>query len=127
MKRLSTTSLIAFTLLAFTVPAFAMSLDELGSVDDFQRLGLFMVVSLVGCVSHYYKKWLRGEIEGSLKTYIVGKYSRETVLMLVTLVGVTLTMFFGNQIQGLNLQQLLVLAFTTGYTVDSAVNKGATP
>jgi hypothetical protein len=118
---------ILFLLLAAAVPAFAgVSVSELGTPDDFQRLGVFTGAALAGSFGHYLKKWVRGEIVGSLYRYLFVDHPRATVSMVFTLLGTVGGMFLAKQVQTLDLSQLLALSITTGYTVDSVTNRGAT-
>ena len=88
-----------------------------------QRFYLFVVVGLIGFFSHYLKKWLREEITGSLWKYLFRDKPKATGLAIFTFVGTAFAMFIGGQIPA-ETNTLLMLAFTTGYMVDSAMNSG---
>lgn len=84
-----------------------------------------MVLAQAGMVSHYVKKWLRKEIVGSLVDYLLRDHPRETALALFTLYGLAATAILSGQFDGLTLKQIAMPAWLLGYTVDSAMNKGA--
>lgn len=84
-----------------------------------------MVLAQAGMFSHYLKKWLRKEIEGSLLDYLLRDHPRETALALFTLYGITATAILSGQFDALTLKQIVMPSWLLGYTVDSAMNKGA--
>lgn len=89
-------------------------------------LSLFAaLVAQAGMFSHYLKKWLRKEIEGSLVDYLWRDHPRETALAMFTLYGIVGSAILSGQFDGLTVQQLVLSAWLLGYTVDSAMNKGA--
>lgn len=96
----------------------------LGGDEALGRFILFLVCGAVGATCHYLKKWLRDEIKGSLTRYLFKSHPKETVMSLLTFLGAACTLHLGGQLADLSAQALIMLAFTTGYTVDSAVNKG---
>lgn len=82
-------------------------------------------LGLLGMASHYVKKWLRKEIDGSLLDYLFHDHPRETAFALFTYSGSAAVAILAGQFAGLTLQQIAMPAFLLGYTVDSAMNKGA--
>lgn len=99
----------------------------LGGDDAMVRFFVFLVCGAVGASCHYLKKWLRDEIQGSLIRYLVVSHPKDTVLSVMTFFGAACAMHLGGQLAELTAQALIMLGFTTGYTVDSAVNKGDAP
>jgi hypothetical protein len=83
--------------------------------------------SLAGMLSHYVKKWLRKEIDGSLVDYLFRDDPRRTTLAILTCIGAGLTGVLQGVFAGMTLSQVILLAFSGGYTIDSSVNKGAAP
>lgn len=88
--------------------------------------GLVLVAGLIGMVSHYLKKWLRKEIEGSLVDYLLRDHVRETALALMTFLGAAATAIASAQFTGMTAMQIAMASFLLGYASDSAMNK-ATP
>lgn len=99
--------------------AFQMADGELA------KFGIFLVVGIFGMFFHYLKKWLRGEIRGSLKSYLFKQHPRQTALAVLTFVGIATTMFLTNELAGMDVKHLLLSASTLGYTTDSLLNQGA--
>ena len=102
----------------------AASINTLLNPADSERLLVFTLVALGGMVFHYIKRWVRGEIPGGLLRYFFRDYPRQTAAAFGTLLGTIGTMFLTGQLSGLELNQLILMAVTTGYTVDSVTNKG---
>lgn len=127
MKPLARVLLGVFALLlALPVAAYALDLAAaLGTQDDLQRLAIFVAVGLVGMFGHYVKKWLKREINGSLINYLVRDHPRETALAMLVFLGAAGSVYLSGQLAGMPMGPLLMTAFTTGYTCDSALNKGA--
>lgn len=84
----------------------------------------FVVVGIVGMLCHYAKKWLRGEIETSLYEYLVEDHPKSTILSVGGFVGSAISLWQGGMLDGLNLQQVILLGLTTGFSHDSALNRG---
>lgn len=89
----------------------------------FHLSGLVLVMGLCGMLSHYLKKFVRKEIEGSLLDYFVHDHGRASIGALVTLVGAVATAIFTHMFDGMAFEQVVMAAFTLGYTCDSAVNQ----
>ena len=85
----------------------------------------FLSAGLVGMFAHYLKSWLKREIAGNLVDYLFRDHPRKTALAVMALAGATGTAALGGQLAGLTLEQLVMMAFTTGFACDSALNKGA--
>jgi hypothetical protein len=92
-----------------------------------QQTVLFLTVGLLGMFSHYFKRWLQKEITGSLYKYLFVDEPRRTALALFGFVAGAGTIILENQLQGMTWQQIVMLAITTGYACDSALNKGTPP
>lgn len=85
---------------------------------------LLILASLAGALGHYLKKWARGEIIGNLLQYLAVDYPKSTVAMLMTLAGAVAAILASGVLHGMDAWTIAGLGFTTGYTIDSAVNKG---
>lgn len=108
--------------------AYAINLaTDLGTLEDLQAFAVFLTVGFIGMVGHYLKKWLRNEITGGLLDYLVRDHPKETMLSVFALIGAALSVYLSGQLHGMPLGPLVMSAFTTGWTCDSALNKGVTP
>ena len=94
-------------------------------IADLQSVGVFLATGFVGMFAHYAKKWLRREINGSPIDYLFRDHPRETALAAMAFVGAAGGIYLAGQMHGLAFSQLVLLGFTTGYTCDSGLNKGA--
>lgn len=126
------TSISLFALL-IAIATTAWGMDEQVTAPGGRQLGALSVygivfaLSLGGMASHYLKKWLTGQIEGSLFNYLFRDNPRRTGLAVFTLIGVVGAAIAAGQFDGVSLQQLFMPAWLLGYTVDSVANKGASP
>ena len=117
-------TLVIAVVLAFSMgPALAFASAQVAESES-GRLALFTGVAFAGMLAHYVKKWLRGEIAGDLVTYFVRDYPKRTFGAVATLMGTVVAMFLSNQLDGMDIKPMLMLALTTGYAVDSIANKG---
>lgn len=96
-------------------------------MEHLHELAAFIAVGIVGAFAHWFKKWLLDEITGSLVDYLFRDHPKNTGLAMFTLVGLACAAWLAGQLDTLDVRALIALAFTTGFTVDSAVNKGAKP
>lgn len=87
--------------------------------------GVVYALGLLGMVSHYFKKWLRKEIVGSLVNYLFRDHARETAYALFAYTGVAASALLAGQFDGMTLKQLALPAWLLGYTIDSALNKAS--
>lgn len=102
-------------------------LDKFVHSMQFQELWVFLLVGFIGVFAHYAKKRLGKEIEGNFYKYLVGDHVGSTVTALSTLVGTALTYVFSGTIESASWSSIIGLAFTTGYALDSALNKSTKP
>lgn len=118
---------IIAALMLLPILAYAGSiLEEMAlSRDALERFAVFAIVGIGGMIGHYVKKWIRGEIHGNLIAYIFCDHPRQTALAVATFLGTAASLALTGQLDTLTVGNLIVTAITTGYTVDSAVNKGA--
>jgi hypothetical protein len=84
-------------------------------------VSIIFAVSLVGVFAHWLKGWLREEITSNFIWYMVEE-PKHTGAMLFTLVTTLITLYQTHAIIGLD-EQSLTIAFMTGFTADSSVNK----
>ena len=94
------------------------------SAPEFQQLYIFLVVGLVGIVAHFLKRKLEGELAGNFWNYLFGSYTGRTLTALGTFVGSAFTYVYTGAADGITWPALIGLAFSTGYMVDSSINKG---
>jgi len=91
-----------------------------------QSLLIFAGAAGVGMLAHYVKSWAKGEITGNLVDYLFRDNPRATVLSLGGVLAAVATTFATGTLTGMSLQQLLLSGFTTGFAIDSTLNKGMT-
>ena len=127
MKKIALAAAATFfiaVILAFSMgPALAVA-STYAAGSESGRLALFTGVAVVGMLAHFAKKWLRGEIAGDLVTYFFHDYPKRTLAAVATLMSTVVAMFLSDQLSGMDIKPMLMLALTTGYAVDSIANKG---
>lgn len=84
---------------------------------------VFYLAGLFGMVNHYTKKWARGEYKGSLWSYMCTDNPKSSLLAITSYIGTAAAIASTGALEAMNLGPLIGLGFTTGYTVDSVVNK----
>jgi len=82
---------------------------------------IVFAVSLTGVFFHWLKCWLREEVSANFILYMV-EAPKHTGAMLFTLVTTLITLYQTQAIIGLD-EQSLTIAFMTGFTADSSINK----
>ncbi|HZR35501.1 MAG TPA: hypothetical protein VFA75_09010 [Nevskia sp.] len=85
---------------------------------------IFAGVAIAGMLAHYVKSWAKGEISGNLVDYLFRDNPRSTVLSLGGVLTAVATTAATGTLDGMSLQQLLLSGFTTGFAIDSTLNKG---
>ncbi|HZR37260.1 MAG TPA: hypothetical protein VFA75_17960 [Nevskia sp.] len=85
---------------------------------------IFTAVAIAGMLAHYVKSWAKGEISGNLVDYLFRDNPRATVLSLGGVLTAVATTAATGTLDGMSLQQLLLSGFTTGFAIDSTLNKG---
>lgn len=88
------------------------------------QAGISLSAGSAGIVAHYVKKWIVGEIRGSLYDYLFRHYGRRTAATVMTFIGGALTGILTGHMDGMTWQQLTLASFTSGYAIDSLANKG---
>lgn len=89
-----------------------------------QQLLVFLGMGFLGIYSHYFKKEFVGELSGGFYNYLVGDHPRQTLITLTSFLGSAIAYVFSGSMEGAEWSALVGLAFTTGYSLDSALNKG---
>lgn len=94
-----------------------------------QILYALLLSGSVGMMAHYFTRWAKGEIQGSLLTYLFDSYARRTAMAVTILVGMSITAITSGVFEsdsGTFVGWLNVLWFgvTNGYASDSIANKG---
>lgn len=92
-----------------------------------QQILVFWITGFVGMYFHYLVKALNKEIRWGFIKYLFGNYGGRTLTSLVTFMGSGVTYVFSGSVESLAWPTLLSLALTTGYAIDSAINKGDKP
>lgn len=84
---------------------------------------VFYLAGLVGMLAHYVKKWTRGEYAGNLWAYLFADNPRASLAAVITYVGAAAAVVATGSLDGMKLAQVVAVGFTTGFAIDSAVNK----
>lgn len=93
-------------------------LETFASVDFL----VFFFLGVAGMVGHWAKRWVRLETDKTLWSYLFRDSPRYTLYAFLTYVGAVLSMVIFGDIDFAS-KEALGLAFTTGYSIDSAINK----
>lgn len=120
------------TLVALLVPAFAWAAPEtfgayvtaLASSGSLEQVVVYSVASSCGVIVHYAKQWADGRVDGSLWKYLVTCFPSRTVLMVLAQIGCAAAYGLTGAWVGMGWGALLASAFTAGYAIDSAINRG---
>ena len=97
------------------------------SSNDTKILGVYLIVGFIGIFFHYFKQWMTNSINGNFWTYLIGDCPRHTAAMIMTFVGSGIAYVYSGALDSSSWLAILGVAFSTGYSVDSAVNKGSKP
>jgi hypothetical protein len=127
----TTINLIATILLLVCTAAIAMPAPEVGystgePVEAWKSYGVVTLLALAGMLANFLRRWLTGQIAGSLIAYLFTDDPRRTGLAVFTLIGTVAAAIAAGQFDGVTLKQLFMPAFLLGYAADT-LNKGANP
>lgn len=92
-----------------------------------QQLIVYLIVGIVGIFSHYIKGYLQEEITGSFFKYMTNDHPKRSLAMFLSFIGSGVIYVTSGATAGMGWAALLGLAFTTGYSIDSTVNKSTPP
>lgn len=123
--KISVSVVLFVTLGLFSVPLFAVDLSTLSA--DYLDLSAFFGLGMAGMLAHYVKKWARGEIVGNLDDYLFRDHRAATLMAVMSLFGTGASLWLSGQFANLQPGAFVLLAFSTGWACDSAINKGAMP
>lgn len=84
--------------------------------------GLFLAIAFLGMIGHGAKKFFAGQLSGSLTDYVFHNNKKRTVFAVLTMIGAVAGIIIGEQVPT-QAGAFIMLAFTTGFTADSTVNK----
>ena len=84
--------------------------------------GIFIFISLLGLLGHAFKKYLSGQLSGSIVDYLFLNNPKRTVLAMLTTIASAVGLIVGEQIP-VQAGAFIMLAFTTGFSVDSTLNR----
>ena len=93
----------------------------------FQELAVFAIAGGSGMLSHYVKKVINKEIVPGLYNYLIGDHMKNTVAALSSFGTAMLAYVFSGTTDTTSWPAFIGLAFTTGYSLDSIINKGTHP
>lgn len=127
-------ALLAMPLAAFTMdPDLAQQAGDnplkwlFGVQPVLVQLFVLTVLSLIGMLGHYLKKWWNDEIAGSLWHYLIVDKPRRTVAALVGVGSAIGAVWLSGLLDTMTIAQVALSVVPTGYMGDSALNKGASP
>lgn len=83
--------------------------------------GIFLLIAFAGMFGHAIKKYLTGQLNGSIFSYIFENNPKRTFLAVLTTIGAVAGIILGEQVPT-QVGAYIMLAFTTGFTTDSTVN-----
>ncbi len=98
---------------------------SLPSSMEIQELIVFFIAGSIGVFSHFLKKKFCKELTGSFYNYLVGDHPAYTILALSTFWATAFTYIFSGTIDSASWPTTIGLALTTGYSLDSVLNKGS--
>jgi len=87
-----------------------------------QDFAVFFVVGAIGMLSHWLKRHLRRQTTSTLFEYLFVNHARYTWSAVMAYVGAVFALALGGM-SDFGSTEALGLAWTTGYSVDSLVNK----
>ena len=96
------------------------------AVEAWKIYGAVVLLALTGMLANFMRRWLTGQIEGSLIAYLFTDNPKRTGLAIFTLIGTVATAIAAGQFDGVTLKQLFLPAFLLGYAADT-LNKGGNP
>ena len=109
-----------------------INMNSLGFIDwmnifihslSFQQLIVYNLAAFLGLYIHYWKKILSKEIEGSFNRYMFKDHPLYTFNAVIAIIVSSCTYIFSGSTASITWEALLGLAITTGYSIDSIVNK----
>lgn len=104
-------------------PFFPWLFSQITSIHS-QQLGVYLVVGVIGMLAHWARLYLTGEYSQSFWYYLFGDQPKKTLLTLGTFVSSGFTYLFTGAVATASWPALMGLAFTTGYSLDSMLNRG---
>lgn len=90
-----------------------------------QVLLVYLVIGVIGMFIHYLKKYLNGDILGNFWEYMLRDNIKHTIASVGGFIISGVGYVYSGVVEGMSWPALIGLAFTTGYSFDSAVNRGA--
>lgn len=84
----------------------------------------FLIAGLIGMVAHYSKKRLRAEVDGSAIDYFLRDYPGHTTGALFAFGCAAAALLASGALESMSTWTAVGAGLTTGWTADSAINKG---
>ena len=103
-------------------------LSALPSTAEAQILYALLMSGVVGMMAHYFTRWAKGEIQGSLFTYLFGTCVRSTALAFSVIVGAAITaitsgVFITESGTFVGWLNVMWFGITNGFASDSIANR----
>lgn len=83
---------------------------------------LFIGIGFIGMIAHAIKKYYADELSGSIYDYLFKNDKKRSVLAVLTTISALITVILSDQVP-MQIGAFILLAFTTGFTADSTINK----
>lgn len=106
-------------------------LSSLPATVEAQILYALLLSGVVGMMAHYFTRWAKSEIQGSLITYMFGTCVRSTALAFTVMVGsgitaITSGVFVSETGAFVGWLNVMWFGITNGYAADSIANRSPT-
>ncbi len=98
-------------------------IDTLAAIAAQHLALVFYLAGIIGMLAHYTKKWARGQYAGNLWAYLFADHPRASLAAVITYTATAAGVLTTASLAGMTLAQVAALGFTTGYAIDSAVNR----
>ncbi len=106
--------------------SFFSWLIGLWSSYQLEQLIVYIIVGILGIVAHYIKQYLTENVKGSIYKYMVKDSPKRSLAMILTFIGSAIGYVLSGATDGMTWASLIGLAFTTGYSLDSSINRSTT-
>lgn len=108
---------------AVTSIGFIAWLVAIPATMAFQQFVVYVVFALIGMLFHYYKMKLNKEFNGTLYNYLIKEHPASTFNAVVAVLASGFTYVYSGTVDTITWNALIGLSLSTGYSIDSIVNK----
>jgi hypothetical protein len=86
---------------------------------------VFSLLAVLGALLHYANKVRKGEVPADFVGYWVQDYPGTSIATVLVLAGAIVTAITTGMLEGMQPAAVVMAGLMTGWTLDSAINKGA--